>query len=177
MSRHSPRLGGKLGTAGWLSLAVMAISALFQVAVVEPLAQRSTRLDAELERIARNAVSPDIKHVTASSPPAQLRAFYRFFDQRESLDYWLAKLYGTALASGLELRAADYYLAQSAHRLERYQVSLPVVGSYAQIRGFIEAALAEIPVLSLDQASFTRKAVGEARVEAQLIVTLHLPAR
>jgi len=51
---------------------------------------------------------------------------------------------------------------------------LPVSGSYTQIRSFLEGALAEIPVLSLDQASFRRKGTNETRIEAEIVLTFHL---
>ena len=38
----------------------------------------------------------------------------------------------------------------------RYEIVLPVAGSYAQIRDFLKRALAEIPVLSVDQLTLKR---------------------
>ena len=51
---------------------------------------------------------------------------------------------------------------------------LPVAGSYAQMRDFLARALAEIPVLSLDQISSSARTATTARVQAELRLTLHM---
>lgn len=161
-----------LGTPGLASLVLLAAAFAAQVAQVEPLRERSARLSQEL----RAAVPARESAPADTAPQAQLAAFYGFFERRESLDVWLAKLYGVASATGLDWRSADYRLAEARHRLERYQISLPVSGSYAQIRKFVERALVEVPVASLDHISFRRKDAAEPRVEAEVVLTLHLLA-
>ena len=61
--------------------------------------------------------------------------------------------------------------------IERYEVALPLRGNYARIRAFLENALIEIPVLSLDHVSFRRKSPGDGAVEAEVRLTLHLHKR
>jgi len=58
--------------------------------------------------------------------------------------------------------------------MERYEITLPLAGSYAQIRTFLENALIEIPVMSLDQVAFRRERASELQVQAEVRVTLHL---
>lgn len=168
------RLGGELGFVGIASLLLMAAAAVFSLAVLRPLEARSARLDQELGSASMRAQAHGMRRVSANASPARLDAFYRFFERPERTDEWLAKVYGVATASGLELRSGDYRLAESRERIERYQITLPVTGSYAQIRAFLEGALAEIPVLSLDHVSFRRKSANEARIEAEVVLTLHL---
>lgn len=48
--------------------------------------------------------------------------------------------------------------------LERYEIVLPVSGTYAELRAFLEAALGET-VLSLGGVSFTRQCAEQARVK------------
>lgn len=165
------RLAG-LGNAGLAALAVLAAVGGLHLTVLSSLQARSAQLGAELDRRA-SALAPDAPLRQARTPAAQMAAFYRFFDQGQRLDDWLAKLYATAVAAGLELKAADYRLGERRHRLERYQIRLPVTGSYAQIRAFLQGAQMEIPVLSVEQASFRRKD-ADGRVEAELVLTLHL---
>jgi hypothetical protein len=59
-------------------------------------------------------------------------------------------------------------------RIERYEITLPVTGSYRQVRLFLQRAMHEIPVLSLDQVSFKRSSTGKNLVDAQLRLTLHM---
>lgn len=170
------RLRQQLGYCGLFGLVVLVGACAFHYFVVASLQQHSARLDRELEKLG-SVPGPDLVISSARTPATQMAAFYRFFDRKQRLDDWLAKLYATAAAAGLDLPAADYRLAERRHRLERYQIRFPVTGSYAQIRAFLQAALLEIPVLSVDQASFRRKDASEGRVEAEIMLTLHLLAR
>jgi len=167
------RLKNELGLLGLGSLGLLALSAVFSLLVVKPLEARLRAL--EHERYAARQVGSDgLKLVGANLQAARVADFYRYFDRQQRVDDWLARLHGIATASGLELRAGNYRLAESQRRIDRYEISLPVSGSYTQIRSFLEGALAEIPVLSLDQASFRRKGTNESRIEAEIVLTLHL---
>ncbi len=174
MKRALLQLNKELGVLGVASLLLIATAVVFALAVLRPLDSRRARLDLELDGAARRLPSQGLTRVSANAPAARLDAFYRFFERTERTDEWLAKVYGVATASGLELRSGDYQLAESRQRIERYQITLPVTGSYAQIRSFLERALAEIPVLSLDQVSFRRKGANDARIDAEVVLTLHL---
>lgn len=153
-------LARQLGSPGIASLAAIAVTATFYLVAVKPLEQRSVRQGA--------------KAASAPARMGELAGFYRYFDRPEKIDDWLAKLYGIATAKGLQLQQADYRLADSRYGIERYQITLPVSGSYAEVRGFLNTALAEIPVLSLDHASFRRKSASEPRIETELSMTLYV---
>ena len=56
----------------------------------------------------------------------------------------------------------------------RYEITLPLTGSYSQIRSFLKNALAEIPVLSLDQVNLKKDRPGDGPVNADVRMTLHL---
>ncbi|HYX66326.1 MAG TPA: hypothetical protein VE935_19070, partial [Burkholderiales bacterium] len=86
---------------------------------------------------------------------------------------WLAKLYAIGRATGVELQSARYR-SEQAGRIERYQILLPLSGSYAQMREFLDRALAEIPVLSLDQMTLKRESRRDGAVQAELRLTLHM---
>jgi hypothetical protein len=73
----------------------------------------------------------------------------------------------------VELQSASYRTPLTAGRVERYEISVPVSGSYAQIREFVKRSLVEIPVLSIDQLSIKRQSRNEGAVQAELRLTLH----
>lgn len=177
MRRFARRLLGEFDPLALVSLAALALSAIFLATVVKPLEARALSLQQELSRAARAAPAPGFTRVSAGTPEASIAAFYRHFERAETPLDWLAKLQGMAQAAGLELRSGDYRLAESRRRLERYELTLPVTGSYTQVRAFVESALAGIPVASLDQVSFHRRSASDARVEAQIVLTLHLLRR
>jgi hypothetical protein len=162
------KLVKELGALGNVAVAVLILAATFHIAVITPLRDRSERLDRELQ-LPRPAAD-GFKRVSASAQTD----FFKYFQRHDRADELLARLYGIATASGLELKAADYRLGAGTQPLTRYQITVPVTGSYTQVRAFLEAALAEIPVMSLDQASFRRKTANEGRIEAELVLTLHM---
>ena len=168
------RLKNELGLLGLGSLGLLALSAAFSLLVVKPLEARLRTLEHERHGAQQSEGSDGLKLVGASLQAARVADFYRYFDRQQRVDDWLARLHGIATASGLELRTGNYRLAEAQRRIDRYEISLPVSGSYTQIRAFLEGALAEIPVLSLDQASFRRKGTNETRIEAEIVLTLHL---
>ena len=144
---------------------------------VEPLRARIATL--ERERAAKpQAELVRINHELAreESPHQQLEKFYGFFARGENITEQLAKLYEIAKANGLEMQRAEYRMTSVAStKLDRYQVVLPMQGSYSTIRAFVASALRELPTLSVDQVQFQRKAIGDNAVEGEISVSFHLP--
>ena len=58
-----------------------------------------------------------------------------------------------------------------------YRVTLPIRGTYAQMREFIGATLSGIPIVSVDALGFERKKIGETQIEAQVRLTIHFQPR
>jgi len=164
------RLRDELGTTGLLSLALFAAAALFLVAVLNPLADRNRMLEERLAQAERRPASA----AAPSTLTARLAAFYAFFDTGEQTSDWLRRLDQIAARSGVELRSADYRIQRPAGRLERYEIALPVNATYPQLRAFLRTALAEIPVMSLDQVVIKRQRASDGQVQAEVHVTLHM---
>ncbi|MGQ0651772.1 MAG: GspMb/PilO family protein [Betaproteobacteria bacterium] len=162
------RLRDELGVSGILSLAVLIAAAMLYFTLVQPMQVQHGDLRARLEKQARTAPSAE-----PSSTSDKLGAFYRFMEKPEQTTDWLAKLYAIGQATGVGLQSAAYKSHPGSGRLERYEIVLPVTGSYTQIREFLKRSLAEIPVLSLDQLSLKREARTDGSVNAELRLTLH----
>ncbi|MDH4095770.1 MAG: hypothetical protein OEV81_13425 [Betaproteobacteria bacterium] len=158
----------RLGSGGLLALAILAGALAVHAGLQRPLEQDLRALRQQ----ARGGHEPAAM-LRVSTPAAQMNAFYGFFDQPVALHEWLAKLYGIGRASGVELPAADYRLQGTGTRLARYQLTLPVRATYSQARAFIANALNEIPVLSVDRASFRRASGNDPRLEVEIVMTLH----
>jgi hypothetical protein len=102
-----------------------------------------------------------------------------------SVQQWQATLPASStrqqrLADLLELGIRlDLNGARTEHRLstieglERLRVTMPVTGSYAQVRRFIAAALEHDPALSLDAIKLRRVSPMSADVDAELQWSLH----
>ena len=168
------RLGRDLGTVGQSGLALLGVTVLFVAFVLGPLQGRERALRDSLER-AQRAAAP----AGAQAPSlGKLDSLYTYLQKSEGPTDWLAKLYGISVATGVQLESATYRSPEekniSTQKIQRYEIVLPVQGSYPQLREFMRRALAEIPVLSLDQVSLKRESRNAGAVQAELRMTLHM---
>ena len=161
--RRALDLRHELGALGAAALIMLAAAGVFFLLVLQPLKDERVRLESA---VAKNP----------STPGANLTAFYGFLESKDDTTDALAKLYAIGTATGVQLQSGSYHTQKAAGRLERYELALPVSGSYAQIRDFLNRALAEIPSLSLDQMTLRREGRGEA-LQAELRLTLHQVAK
>lgn len=159
----------RIGAAGLVALTIVVATAAFLVVVQTPLETELRGLEQSLRASREPAAT-----LRTAAPSSQMNAFYAFFDQPAATHEWLAKLYSIGRASGVELPAADYRMVPTGTRLTRYQLTLPLNSTYSQARAFMANALNEIPVLSVDQASFRKARTGDARLEVEIVMTLHL---
>lgn len=159
----------ELGVTGLVALVLFGLAALFFFLAVKPLESRNALVEGELARAERHAPGG-----RAPAAGARLATFYRYFETGEAATDWLARLNAIGASSGVQIRSADYRLQKTGTRLERYEIVLPLSGSYPQIRTFLATALAEIPVLSLDQVTIKKERTQGGAVEAEAKLTLHL---
>jgi hypothetical protein len=171
LSRRLMALGRDLGVIGQAGLGLLGVTVLFVAFVLGPLQSRERALRDSLERYQRPAAP------AAGQGPSlgKLDSLYTYLQKSEGPTDWLAKLYGISQATGVELQSASYQTPKESNgRIERYEIVLPVQGSYPQLREFLRRALAEIPVLSLDQLSLKRESRNAGAVQAELHMTLHM---
>ncbi len=168
MSRTNALLA-RLGLPGVLGIGVLLAAAGFYFSAVVPAERdnEAQRLAAERLR-ARTPFQP----VIAGDREEELQRFYALFPPIERLSDELEDLYGLARAAKLELAQGEYRLDKGAG-LWSYRVTLPVRGSYAQVRAFVGAVLREKPIASVDALRFERKKAGDPTLDAQLRLTVH----
>lgn len=167
---------GRCDRAALAGLALLAAAVGFQLAVNEPARARlaQLRLETAAQRSAAQAGGPRALQ-RAVPDSARADAFYAYFPSRKSAPESLDLIYQAAARQALALNEGQYALVPGkAAKLLEYQVSLPVKGSYAQIRRFAVQVLHDVPAASLDELVFRRDAVGSAEVEAKIRFTLHM---
>lgn len=109
-----------------------------------------------------------------SAPVSDDLAFVAAFPGAQSRPARLAQLFSLAERHGLAWKRGEFSHAPvDALPLSRYQVSLPVSGSYESIRAFVAAALAEDGALGLEEWRMRRPDAGSAQVQAELRFTLY----
>jgi len=157
---------GLPGAAALVCLAAAAVLALQVTPSWEAQAEELAVQQAQLRRSWR-AQGPALGADTptrflAALPPAGER------QQR------LADLLEIGVRLGLEIQRSEQRLVPDAGSgLERLRVSLPVQGSYAQLRQYLGAALAHDPALSLDSLHLRRSQRESPVLQADLVWTLH----
>lgn len=168
MKEQLLRIRSDLGRGGLAALVLLLAAFAFHLAAVKPLQARNAELAAA---VANRPAAP------VQRSGEKLARLYQALGREETATDWLAKLYAISRATGVEMQSAHYRTEGSPSaqgRIERYEIVLPVEGSYAQLRDFLGRALAEIPVLSLDQVSLKRERSSEREVHAELRLTLHM---
>jgi hypothetical protein len=162
------RILDRIGFAGVAAIALLAAAIAFSSLVVRPLEGKNSLL---VERFSR----PARKAETAVSGE-KVAAVYQYLSKEETTTDWLAKLHGIGTATGVQIRSATYRTQPAEGRIVRFEIVLPVSGSYGQIRDFLKRSLAEIPVMSVDQVTL-KKAEGKdaaGALQAEMRLTLHM---
>jgi hypothetical protein len=158
-----------LGWPGAVALCLIALAVIGQATIVPSM---QARLDALSERTKRTGGQAGGR---SDDPASQLDHFYRHFREAGPVPEQLATLHRVATTHGIALRQGEYRLvSQPDGRLRRYQVTLPVAGSYPDVRRFLAETLDAIPTASLDHVAFERKRIGERGIEAQVRLTFYL---
>jgi hypothetical protein len=169
--RYVDELVETLGMAGVLGLGVLAFCAAFHFGAVKP-AERELAAQQRAAELLR-ARSP---HQQVSQEPRAdtLQRFYQLFPPVAQLTDEVETLHTLARKAGLDLQQGEYRLDDRGFGLAAYHVTLPLRGSYGQIRQFVGAILAEMPIVSLDALRFERTRIDETQLDAQLRLTIHL---
>lgn len=147
----------RFGLPGGVGIALAIFSLYFSFDILQPDETRLERLRAERARLA--AVVP-----SAAAPGAAAAAAATPIDKLPDV---LKQLQALAGDSGLVVERATYLLkARDATR--RLEVSLPLVGGYPAIRGYLRVALTLAPAASLDELSLQRPLASASGVTGQV---------
>jgi hypothetical protein len=163
---------GRTGAAGCVLLGGAAV---FYFSTLRPAQEDLTALQGRLERLeARGRADVAVR---SSVEPSRMDRFMEFFPPLDTAPRWLKQVYSIAEREKLELLRGTYRVSEDpALPLARYTISLPVRGTYTQIRRFIAATLTEVQIASLEGVVLKRDKVSDSTVEASVILTLHLQA-
>lgn len=164
----------RLGWQGLAGIGLLAASVATVFGAVLPQAGQLQLQESEAARLRQQA--PLQRHDPARlSPQRALAAFYALLPDEHAAAAQLAVLLAAATGNDLTPEKAEYALARSPRaNITRYEVTLPLRGSYVDIRKFVNQALNELPAAALDAISFQRDSADSSEVEARLRFTLYL---
>ena len=168
-------LAHELGWQGIVGAVLLLIGLLVSNAALSPLEERATLAREQVaSQDPGTSLGAEMRRQANSSPTAMLEKFYDFFAPDQEVTDHLAKIYNLAQANSLELKKGNYKVVRNkGERITQYQITLPLLGGYNQIRSFSAQVLEEITTLSLDQIKFERKQANISTVEAEVIFTLY----
>lgn len=159
---------GRTGRPGLLGIALLVAAAVFLVTTHLPVASEVEALRAELA--AARGRAPTATADEVADPAAAISAL----PARADMPRILRELFDRAAQARLAVDTGKYEVnAAKGSRVVRYRIAFPVKGSYPQIRGFIDATLAAMPAVALDELVLERKSIGAASVEAQIRMTVY----
>ena len=136
-------------------------------AVAAPVSPVSRSLPSRLSRRANQWVG------TLSWRVGRTGAARLSLPERSDTNDVLRVLLQKAEEAQLTLDAAKYEMSSTkSGALLRYSVTFPVVGSYPQIRKFIDSSLKALPAVALTDLAIERKSIADAEVEARIRMTI-----
>jgi len=162
----------RLGLTGFLGAALLMFAVIHFLSAALPERERIAALSDEVSRFGTAAPSTDPR---PGDPGQDLETFYRYFEKSASVSGALTGLHDAVADSGLAFEAAQYRLARdSSLRLARYEVTVPLRGTYAQVRSFVAALLERLPQVALEDVAIKRDSVGAASIEARLRLSIYM---
>jgi hypothetical protein len=177
MNEFAARARYWLEGIGWPGSAGLVLCALSIVIAATAITSRLDELDALRAESQRSPERLADGSLPRGKPTREeeLLNFYGFFPPLSTLPDWLERIYAAADKNGVALETGEYRLVQEkGWRLARYQLTLPVKGSYGQVRGFIAQVLTDVPASALDEIGIKRDTVGTDRIDVRLRITLYL---
>ena len=166
-----------LGISGVFGIALLVFSFTVYAATLIPLAKETERLQNLAAQLKLRHGMGGMVDENIATPDEQLASFYAFFPKQETTTEWLMKIHAAANESGIALQSGDYKMEhRDGDRLSRYLITLPLRGSYPQIRSFINHVLQDVPAAALNELSLQRDSVSSEALEARIRLTLYLGA-
>ncbi|MDP3167041.1 MAG: hypothetical protein Q8N06_16520 [Hydrogenophaga sp.] len=128
---------------------------------------------AQVAERARQARQPDPKVDQAT----RLAEFEAGLPQSAGALQAVRHIHRSAAEHDVVLSTGEYRLvSEPGGRLQRYQITLPAVGTYPDLRAWMADVLNELPTVALDELSLKRNAVGEPQVQARVRWSFYLKA-
>lgn len=166
---------GNVAPLVWGVLIMIAIIGGYYVLRVQPLEDRAAQLRRDAAALHR---LPTLEQVAGEDPAGQLAAFYAGFPAVEEVPDAMETIFEALQAEGVTQDQGSFRLERKSNdRVARYEISLPVKGTYPQLRRFLAKVTAALPTLAVDDVQFARLQAGDALVECRLSLTLYLVDR
>lgn len=165
-----------LGIPGLAGLALLLLALVYGLAGLLPdwqalqhLNQQTREAGEYLARVEDGSVAAPVV------PQRQLDDFRSKLPSQPQATVAIDKIYALAAQERITLARGEYALGiDPKTHLARYQILLPVRGSYPQLRRFLHALLGQLPAVVVEDVEFQRKKIGETDLTGRIRMTLYL---
>lgn len=168
----------RLTWRGLAGAALLIFALGFAVSSLLPAQRHAAQLKSDVGELRSRlrAVGDGPAGAAVIAPRAtQLENFYAFFPHVDTLPDWIGRIHTAAARNGLILESGDYLLERrKEQRLVQYQITLPVRGSYGQIRGFVAEVLEKVPAAALEDVAMKRESIAAPALEARIRWVIYL---
>lgn len=173
------REASRLGWRGIAGMALVVLAAGLVVFALRPAQREAGELMTEVTKLrtALRAGTGAAGGASAALPSkiVQLETYYAFFPDVSTLPDWLGEVHLAAQRHGLSLDSGQYQLQHPVGaRLARYELDLPLRGTYPQLRAFLADVLTKVPAASIEEVLVRRESVANREMEARVRLAIHL---
>lgn len=154
-------------------LAALAAALLLALSWLLPLMDDIASLRAELAKPAVAVVTRNLPADARQQQARELEEFSGRFPTMAQLSTQLDLLFDLAAAQGLAFNRGEYAMVEKAGGdLRRFELTLPVSGTYPQVRALVREMLVKMPALAISTISLEREKVADGKLRATLRLVL-----
>lgn len=168
-----------LARMGWTRAIVLALIVVAAVAWLLLVPYWQQQVIARSEELLQLEQKLKTRSLIVLPPPTtsqeRLQDFYELLGEQRHVEQQVKTLFAIANQDQLRLKQAEYKPGSDKDgRFATYQITLPLIGSYAAIRQFCQHVLLAMPFASLDNMGFKRESIESPMLEAKLRFTIYL---
>jgi hypothetical protein len=172
---HTDRFLPLMGWPGILAIGLLVMCIPLYFSTIQPMQSSLETLKLHESSIKEQSSNHTKVEHGSNKPIEQLAEFYGFLPAEKESPHWLGLMVDIASKNGLTLNHGEYAVVRdSVGKLRRFKITIPVQGTYPQIRKYLAVLLAEIPSMSLENVQFERKDIMETELQAKIILVLYL---
>lgn len=163
------RLARRLGLPGVAGLLLAVLVPAILLGGVLPVQRDVAAMQQQLAHKPAHPISAEPVATPEQSLSADLETFRMKFPTVDQLSGQLDALFSLCEKHGLAVDKGEYALVEkSGGALRRFEVTLPVVGSYPQVRALVLEVLEKLPAAALSDVAMEREKIADGRARATL---------
>ncbi|MDR6929233.1 MULTISPECIES: GspMb/PilO family protein [Pseudomonas] len=165
-----------LGVPGLAGLALLLVALVYGLGGLVPDWQALQQLSQQTREAGEYLAKVEDGSVAAPVvPQRQLDDFRSKLPSQPQATVAIDKIYALASQEHITLARGEYSLGiDPKTHLARYQILLPVRGSYPQLRRFLHALLGQLPAVVVEDVEFQRKKIVDTDLTGRIRMTLYL---